>query len=187
MNAPPATVLKAVTTFDRYAGRLAQCSYSTVYGRSQNRMKGTENIKVHMKLAGGVKTFNCYYDHTVTPKKERLRGNWTRTRRRTSSTSRASGTWQNTPQSRAGRASGTGGGRAAPLAAGAHRRPALQDVGHEGPLLRQEGGRGACFLVVGARARGLPAAVVSAAAVQAVLVSGVYYAFLDFLLRFFSS
>ena len=69
MNAPPATVLKAVTTFDRYAGRLAQCSYSTVYGRSQNRMKGTENIKVHMKLAGGVKTFNCYYDHTVTPKK----------------------------------------------------------------------------------------------------------------------
>ena len=64
MNAPPQTVLKAVTTFDRYAGRLAQCSYSTVYGRSQNRMKGTENIKVHMKLAGGVKTFNCYYDHT---------------------------------------------------------------------------------------------------------------------------
>ena len=69
IQADPQTVLKAVTTFDRYAGRLAQCSYSTVYGRTQNRMKGTENIKVHMKLAGGVKTFNCYYDHTVTPSK----------------------------------------------------------------------------------------------------------------------
>jgi len=27
-------------------------------------MARTESIKVHMKLAGGVKTFNCFYDHT---------------------------------------------------------------------------------------------------------------------------
>ena len=38
----------------RYAGRLAQCSYSTVYGKSKNVMQRTETIKVHMKLAGGV-------------------------------------------------------------------------------------------------------------------------------------
>mmetsp|Transcript_27954 Transcript_27954/g.83777 ORF Transcript_27954/g.83777 Transcript_27954/m.83777 type:complete len:282 (-) Transcript_27954:505-1350(-) len=67
--APPDCVMKAVVGFDRYAGRLAQCSYSSVYGRSKNVMQRTETIKVHMKLAGGVKTFNCYYDHTYRPDK----------------------------------------------------------------------------------------------------------------------
>jgi len=69
IKAPRETVMKVVTNFDRYAGRLAQCTYSRVYGSSPlNRKTGTENIKVHMKLWGFVKTFNCFYDHTVTPK-----------------------------------------------------------------------------------------------------------------------
>ena len=61
-DAPPQAVLKAAVTFVR-AGDWRSAP-TPVYGRSQNRMKGTENIKVHMKLAGDVKTFNCYYDHT---------------------------------------------------------------------------------------------------------------------------
>jgi len=73
--APPEAVWKAVLGFDRYAGRLAQCSKSRVYARSKNRMARSETIKVHMKLAGGVKTFNCYYDHTYEPHKNQV--TWT--------------------------------------------------------------------------------------------------------------
>ena len=73
VEAPPDACWKAVLGFDRYAGRLAQCSKSTVYERKKNVMARTETIKVHMKLAGGVKTFNCYYDHTFRPDKNTAR------------------------------------------------------------------------------------------------------------------
>lgn len=67
VEAPPSVVWKTVLGFERYKGRLAQCKYSNVYERKKNVMKRTETIKVHMKLDGIVKDFNCYYDHTYKP------------------------------------------------------------------------------------------------------------------------
>jgi ribosome-associated toxin RatA of RatAB toxin-antitoxin module len=75
VEAPPESVWKAILGFDRYAGRLAQCSKSRVYEQSKSRMARSETYKVHMKLAGGVKTFNCYYDHTYEPHKNQV--TWT--------------------------------------------------------------------------------------------------------------
>jgi len=73
--APPDSCWQAILGFERYAGRLAQCSSSSVYDRKKNVMARSETIKVHMKLAGGVKTFNCFYDHTYRPDKNMV--TWT--------------------------------------------------------------------------------------------------------------
>ncbi|KAH8064741.1 hypothetical protein JL722_1621 [Aureococcus anophagefferens] len=72
---PPDSCWQAILGFERYAGRLAQCSSSSVYERKKNVMARSETIKVHMKLAGGVKTFNCFYDHTYRPDKHMV--TWT--------------------------------------------------------------------------------------------------------------
>ncbi|KAH8050211.1 hypothetical protein JL720_15402 [Aureococcus anophagefferens] len=74
-RAPPDSCWQAILGFERYAGRLAQCSSSSVYERKKNVMARSEAIKVHMKLAGGVKTFNCFYDHTYRPDKHTV--TWT--------------------------------------------------------------------------------------------------------------
>ncbi|KAJ1452721.1 hypothetical protein M885DRAFT_305657 [Pelagophyceae sp. CCMP2097] len=70
--APPKEIWKTILDFDHYKGRLAQCKYSTVYERKKNVMSRTETIKVHMKLDGIIRDFNCYYDHTFKPDKNEL-------------------------------------------------------------------------------------------------------------------
>lgn len=72
--APPSVVWQTILAFDRYPGRLAQCKAARVYDRRKTSLT-TESIKVHMTLDGLIRDFNCYYDHTWTPKKNVL--TWT--------------------------------------------------------------------------------------------------------------